>query len=127
MLRTVGSLCQPSLLAVTTDDTRLSRMKRAVPDGITLAGRVRDENGTRWQFSGTGRKWDPLRARPSAAPQATSCVRARTSQRDSSGRQSATGGHAEDMRSDEEPGGDIRDQEKSYEEPGEEMRGQEKV
>ena len=47
MLRTVGSLCQPSLLAVTTDDTRLSRMKRALPDG-TLAGRVRDENGTHY-------------------------------------------------------------------------------
>ena len=48
MLRTVGSLCQPSLLlAVTTDDTRLSRMKRAVPDG-TLAGRVGDENGSHY-------------------------------------------------------------------------------
>ena len=47
MLSTAGSLCQPSLLAVTTDDTRLSRMKRTVPDG-TLAGRVRDENGTHY-------------------------------------------------------------------------------
>ena len=79
----------PSLPTVTTDDTRLSRMKRAVPDGTSGPG--------------LGRKWDPLRARPSAAPQAL-CVRARTVGGDSSGRQSATAGHVGDMRSQEEEG-----------------------
>ena len=62
-------------------------MKRAVPDGTSGPG--------------LGRKWDPLRARPSAAPQAL-CVRARWVGR---GQQWSAVCHRRPCGRHEEPGG----------------------